>query len=68
MAIPVPLVGVILKKVSWTIKKQAHGQGLGRHTQEEVMAIGQADMKALSEFLGEMLLVPTASIYNMTDI
>ena len=47
--VPFPVLMVIIRK----IRKQADGQGLGRHSEQEVMAIGQADLKALSVFLGE---------------
>ena len=47
----------ILMMISWSVLKATHGQGLGRHSQEEVMTIGQADLKALSDFLGEAFLV-----------
>ena len=49
--IPLPLP--VLMMISRAVRKQAHGQGMGRHSQQEVMAIGQADLKALSVFLGE---------------
>jgi glutathione S-transferase len=48
--------------VSWYIghwvlpriyKKKAYYQGMGRHTQDEVMAIMDADLKAFSDFLGD---------------
>ena len=53
----IPVSSFILMKVSWAIRKATHGQGLGRHSQEEVMTIGQADLKALSDFLGEAFLL-----------
>ena len=49
----------ILIMISWSVRKATHGQGLGRHSQEEVMTIGQADLKALSDFLGEAFLFVT---------
>ena len=33
--------------------QRAHAQGLGRHTEQELVAIGKDDLKALSVFLGE---------------
>ena len=34
------------------IKKQAHSQGIGRHSQEEVVNIGLKDLEAMSDLLG----------------
>ncbi|KAI0222593.1 Failed axon connections-like [Lamellibrachia satsuma] len=48
----IPVSGFMLMLISWSVRKATHGQGLGRHSQEEVMTIGQADLKALSDFLG----------------
>ena len=39
--------------ISRKYRQKADGQGIGRHSQKDVMAIGQADLKALSDFLGE---------------
>ena len=30
----------------------AHGQGMGRHTRDEVYAMARGDMTALSDFIG----------------
>lgn len=35
------------------ILAQLHGQGMGRHTAAEIHAIGIADMRAVSDFLGD---------------
>lgn len=43
-----PIAGLIRRKTL----KQLHGQGIGRHTQEEIYAFAQADISALSTFLG----------------
>jgi glutathione S-transferase len=42
------LPGVIRKGVM----KQAHAQGTGRHTREEIYELGKADLQALSSLLG----------------
>ena len=55
----IPVSGFMLMLISWSVRKATHGQGLGRHSQEEVMTIGQADLKALSDFLGEAFLLVT---------
>lgn len=51
--IPSFLVGFFLKRVGKQVKAQAVGQGIGRHTKDEVRAMGMQDMKALSDFLGD---------------
>ena len=43
------LPGMIQKN----IKKTLHGQGIGRHSHEEIMAFGKADLDALSQILGD---------------
>eukprot|EP00095_Tigriopus_kingsejongensis_P003082 maker-scaffold664_size116482-snap-gene-0.19 protein:Tk03082 transcript:maker-scaffold664_size116482-snap-gene-0.19-mRNA-1 annotation:"hypothetical protein CGI_10007879" len=52
--LPVPkfLQGFLIKRFKAGIKKQCHGQGLGRHTQKEVETMGVEDLKHISEFLG----------------
>jgi hypothetical protein len=35
------------------LKKQAHAQGMGRHTEAEVMGIMKEDLRAVSDFLGQ---------------
>ena len=35
------------------IKKTLHGQGTGRHTHDEIMALGKADLDAFSQILGD---------------
>ena len=34
------------------LKGQAHGQGMGRHTEAEVIEMGVKDLRAISTFLG----------------
>lgn len=49
-----PVIGTL---VLWLIRrqliKQAHAQGLGRHSQHEVYEIGRRDLQAISAFLGD---------------
>lgn len=35
------------------LRQQFHGQGMGRHSEADIMAIGQRDITALAEFLGD---------------
>lgn len=44
---------IVEKQLKPTILQQQHGQGMGRHTAEEIHAIGVADMAAVSDWLGE---------------
>ena len=44
---------LIIKAFGIKIKKQAVGQGIGRHTRKEVEAMGIADLKTISDYLGE---------------
>ena len=47
------------------IENRAEAQGLGRHKKEEVIEMGFKDLRALSNFLGTILL-ELPSIYNPT--
>ena len=47
----VPYLAMFL--VGRRLKQQAIGHGIGRHSREEVMSIGEEDLRALSAFLGE---------------
>nr|CAB3267118.1 transmembrane protein 87A-like [Phallusia mammillata] len=40
-------------KVKPGLKSQLHGHGIGRHTKEEIYEIGENDIKALSDYLGD---------------
>ncbi len=37
------------------IRKQIHGHGMGRHTEEEIYSLGKKDLNALSDFLDDKL-------------
>ena len=54
-AFPVP--SFVLGQISKKVKAQAHGQGMGRHSKEEVMSILRGDMAALSDYLGEIRII-----------
>ena len=52
--VPFPIMASFAAgRVSKTMKKYAHGQGMGRHSKEEVREMGLGDLKALSDFLGK---------------
>lgn len=38
-------------------KKQGYAQGVGRHTEEEVLQVMDEDLHALSKFLGIIFLI-----------
>jgi glutathione S-transferase len=45
-----PILPAIIQR---TIRKSLHHQGTGRHTRDEIYAIGKADLDALSALLGD---------------
>lgn len=45
--------GIVVPFIRRTQIKKLHGQGTGRHTTEEVMAMGAADFAAVAELLGD---------------
>lgn len=47
------LINKSIKSVKTMVEQQAHGHGIGRHTREEVEAMGIETLKSLSNFLGE---------------
>lgn len=52
--IPVGVRDLIAVYVRRQMRQQIRGQGLGRHSEDEIYHIGQQELTALSEFLGEM--------------
>ena len=53
--LPVPrfMQGFGMKYVARQVRKQSEGQGIGRHSKEEVIAMAVKDLRALSDFLGD---------------
>ena len=47
----IPLA-LILMRFRQTVVKEGHGQGMARHTRQQVAHISKCDMKVLSTFLG----------------
>jgi len=45
----------ILAARNW--KNAAYGQGIGRHSEAEVIEMGLKDMRALSRFLGTIIIL-----------
>ncbi len=52
-AIPAPLRPVVGLLVRRSTRNALHAQGTGRHTREQVYAMGRADLQALSDALGD---------------
>lgn len=50
--LPFPLRSIVPGMVRSSIKKTLHGQGLGRHTPDEIYAMGKADIDAMAAILG----------------
>ncbi len=48
-----PLKWVLPSLARRGIIKELHGQGMGRHSREEIMAIGRRDISALADFLSD---------------
>ena len=44
---------IIMHGISRRVDKQARAQGMGRHTSDETLSLGEGDLKAISNFLGE---------------
>ena len=51
--LPVPLRWLVPPLYRRRIQQQLHGQGIGRHSAEEVHALGRQDLDALAQFLGD---------------
>ncbi|HEU0030210.1 MAG TPA: glutathione S-transferase family protein [Kofleriaceae bacterium] len=49
--------GLVVPLIRRDIKKKLHAQGTGRHTPDEIMAMGRADMTAVSALLGDQPFV-----------
>lgn len=47
------LMPLIKRQVSRRLVAQAKGQGIGRHTEEEILELGKKDLKAVSDFLAD---------------
>ena len=52
-AIPAPMRKIVFNKIQKDIRRNLYGQGLGRHTPDEIYAFGAADLKAIADYLGD---------------
>lgn len=44
------------------IKGQASAQGMGRHNKEDVIEMGRKDLRAISDYLGIIIIITTQII------
>jgi glutathione S-transferase len=51
--LPVPLRWLIPKVIRKTVKKNLHGQGVGRHSPKEILAIADKSLQSLSTLLAD---------------
>ncbi|MEM9068056.1 MAG: glutathione S-transferase family protein [Myxococcota bacterium] len=52
-AIPAPIRGLVFGKLRRTVKRTLWGQGLSRHTTDEILAFGIEDVRAIAQKLRE---------------
>src|SRR3990167_3708918 len=52
-SMPVPLRWLVPTLARRGLIKELHGQGMGRHQRQEIHAIGQRDITALADYLGD---------------
>ena len=52
-AMPIPLRWIVPGVAQKQVRRDLHGQGIGRHTDAEINAMALADLRAISEFLGD---------------
>lgn len=52
-ALPVPLRWLVPSMARRGLVKELHGHGMGRHQRQEIHAIGQRDITALADYLGD---------------
>ena len=51
--VPAPVRGLVRRLITRSIRRDARGQGMGRHTREEALALGREAIDALAELIGE---------------
>lgn len=52
-AVPSLMRGFVFNMVQKQVRASLHGQGMGRHTANEIHAFGIADTKAIADYLGD---------------
>lgn len=53
--LPIPLRWIIPPLARRGLRQQIHGQGMGRHSVADILAIGRRDLTAVADFLGDKL-------------
>jgi glutathione S-transferase len=48
-----PLRWIVPAVARRIVRRELHGQGMGRHTREEIVAIGRKDLTAAADILGD---------------
>jgi len=63
--VPPPMIEAVGAGLRATYRDYLHGQGLGRHSAEEIAAFGRADIDALAALLGDKRFVHGDRISNV---
>jgi glutathione S-transferase len=50
--IPAPIRPLIIAFIRRQLRRTLHGQGMGRHTREEIVALGTRSITAIADYLG----------------
>lgn len=50
--VPAPIRPVVVAMIRRKVRGALHGQGLGRHSNEEIRALGEKSINAIADFLG----------------
>lgn len=51
--VPAPVRPVVVSMIRRRLRKTLHGQGIGRHSPEEITAIGKRSIDAIADYLGD---------------
>ena len=51
--VPAPVRPVVVSMVRRRLRKTLHGQGIGRHSPDEITAIGKRSVDAMADYLGD---------------
>jgi glutathione S-transferase len=52
-SVPAPIRPLIIKIVRRQVRKSLHGQGIGRHTDKEIVALARRSIDAMATYLGD---------------
>jgi glutathione S-transferase len=51
--VPAPIRPVVVSIIRRRLRKTLHGQGIGRHSPDEITAIGKRSVDAMADYLGD---------------